>query len=878
MISKQNAKRKTLPAKLALASAITTVSFSAIAADIGIEYLSDNSGYAYIVDEGWSGQGFAYICLDGCYSATLTNGRWQRQVNNLNLGQTYTVSTQIDDPAGQVIESAQVTFSNSGSAPQPTATPVATPVPTPIPTPVPTAVPTPVPTPAPTQTAAPTPEPTPEPTDAPAPPASNEQFGIQYVSDTSGIVFRVDENFRANFHYLCLGNECYSATLTNGRWELAVNNLTLGETYTIKTQIDHSTGGIYEELQYTFTDNSGAPTPPAPEPTATATPTPAATATPAPGATATPVATPEPTTPPVAGGGYTQTLYAGESSDYDVFYDDNTRIVTHVSARGRRRHEPSGIDGMDPNGNPSNPNHFNYHFEYWNDRMYSLEIRDYVAHGQQRIQIELDTIGLHATNSANAGSNIPYVKCFKDYGNETGYYYAPPGNQISDTRWTYEFTSFSQDLDSAPGYNYESTGDISNVPFEVGQMMECEVTIRWQSIVDAGETQEANYYGEIFRYRIGQGGLVGYNRDPNNGMIVTNMSSMIGGYLTSPLIGYNERPRAFMQPSVNTKIEHLDDFLEGRRVMHTSFNDGSHWDPSNSSNGANPGYPALAKGIVGGFDDRCSDCHIDNGNGQHTNTATGFLTPRLVGLGLLEAIPEATIASWADPDDSDGDGISGRLSIVDGGYIGRFGYKATQRDLEHQVRAAAEGEMNVTSSDISDENVDQMVTYLRLLAVPAARSENLDNHEGMDEFVNFGCSGCHKLATTTGAHPQPELRSQGFRPFTDLLLHDLGEGEFRTTPLMGIGLSGTVRSVAKDPDAIAPGQTINMANNTAQADLLNNRDDNDFQLWHDGSCTGANALRCAINKHGGEGEDAQEAFEDASSARQEQLINFLKSI
>ena len=574
----------------------------------------------------------------------------------------------------------------------------------------------------------------------------------------------------------------------------------------------------------------------------------------------------------------TQRLYSNQSNTYNVFFNDGSKIITNIAARGRRRHEPSGNPGMDPNGNSPNPNHFNYHLEYWNDRVYQLQIRDYVSHGQSRIEIELNTVGAHATNSDNEGSNVPYVKCFKDFGNETNYFLSPAPQQVagSNTRWTYEFTQFMQDTDSSPGGNYETEPDIGPRAFRVGDLIECEVTVRWQAIVDAGETEEANYYGEIFRYRVGVGGLVGYNRDPNNGLNIQNMSSMIGGFLTSPIIGNLERPRAYMQPSVNTQFNHMDDFLEGRRVLHTSFNDGSHLDASNSSNGANPSHPSLALGINDGFDDRCSDCHLDNGNGDHTNTASGFLTPRLVGLGLLEAIPESTVEGWADPDDQNNDGISGKLSIVNGGYLGRFGYQATAESLEQQIRGALDNEMNV--QNINSQFLNQMVAYVRLLAVPSARSSNLNQHEGIDEFRDFGCNNCHKLSARTTRHPFMELRNQNFRPFTDLLLHDLGEGEFRTTPLMGIGLAGAVRSIGKNPNSVTQSSSVNGANGAAQSDLRNNRNDNDFMIWHDGSCTGSNALECAILKHNGEGQSAKDAYQNANSSRKNQLINFLRAI
>ena len=587
---------------------------------------------------------------------------------------------------------------------------------------------------------------------------------------------------------------------------------------------------------------------------------------------------PEPTPPdpeptPPAPGTTEVTNLAADLPNPLVRREGNV-IITQAAARGRRRHETSGVPGLDPNGNPANPNHFNYHLEYWNDRVYQLEIRDYTATNDSRIEFTLNTVGPQASNGS-AADNVPYVKCFKDYGDETNYFLSPqpvPVTPGSRTQWQYVFREYQQDTDTAPGRNRETSPDIRR-PFQRGDMIECEVTIRWQAIVDAGETQQANYYGEVFRYRVGVGGLIGFNRDPNNGPTIMSMNSMIGGFLTSPIIHPNETPRAYMQPTLNMEFANLEAFLEGRRVFRTSFIDGTHADASNSSNGANPSHPALALG-ASNFDDRCSDCHLDDGNGVDTNTDSGFLTPRLVGLGLIEAIPASTIRGWADPNDGDSDGISGQVSSVSGG-LGRFGYQATQSSLRSQIVAALSQEMGASS--VSSIYVDQLVAYISLLAVPSARSPNLLQHSGWDEFNEFGCAACHKVEVETGSHSFAELERQVIRPFTDVLLHDLGEGEFRTTPLMGIGLAGAVRSVAKDPEAVGFSSTVNGHSGAAQNDLAN-RDNNDYMIWHDGSCTGANAFDCAIRKHGVEGSTARDRYTGASSSRQQQLIQFLRDI
>ena len=268
-------------------------------------------------------------------------------------------------------------------------------------------------------------------------------------------------------------------------------------------------------------------------------------------------------------------------------------------------------------------------------------------------------------------------------------------------------------------------------------------------------------------------------------------------------------------------------------------------------------------------------------------TLDGVLTsPRVaqavIGLGLLEAVPEATLAALADPDDADGDGISGRINRLDEeGTVGRFGWKANAPDLRHQSAAAAIGDMGLTTTlfpdqncpppqaacigaaaedgpEISDPFLDRIVTAMRTLAVPAQRSAgDAEVIAGFAAFGRFGCNGCHIPALMTdGSASLPELRNQTFHPFTDLLLHDMGEGladgrpdhdasgsEWRTAPLWGLGLVPTV----------------------------NGHD----RLLHDGRARG---FAEAILWHGGEAEAAKEAFRNADKADRDALVAFLRSL
>ena len=244
--------------------------------------------------------------------------------------------------------------------------------------------------------------------------------------------------------------------------------------------------------------------------------------------------------------------------------------------------------------------------------------------------------------------------------------------------------------------------------------------------------------------------------------------------------------------------------------------------------------------------------------------------PAVFGLGLLEAISVATLESWADPDDDDGDGISGRINKVWDArrgiaVVGRFGHKANQPNLLQQSAAAYVNDMGVTSpyfpgddgsADIDLDTVELSAFYVRTLAVPAPLELSDEAARGRELFSDFGCAGCHRSEVETGDHPLDVLAYQAIQPYTDLLLHDMGEEladgrpdfqaderEWRTPPLWGIGLVQTVQ----------PGSGY----------------------LHDGR---ARNLAEAILWHGGEAERAREEFRTADEAERDALIDFLGSL
>ncbi|TAD97411.1 MAG: thiol oxidoreductase [Bacteroidetes bacterium] len=262
------------------------------------------------------------------------------------------------------------------------------------------------------------------------------------------------------------------------------------------------------------------------------------------------------------------------------------------------------------------------------------------------------------------------------------------------------------------------------------------------------------------------------------------------------------------------------------------------------------------------------------------------IAQQLAGLGLLEIVPENTILLFADPNDQNNDGISGKANYVwdkvqKKAVLGRFGWKANQPNLFQQSADAFLGDIGITSSlnseenltpiqkssypnlpnggspEISDANLQNVVFYLQALAVPARRNwKDQTVLRGKQLFTQIRCASCHIPEMQTGFSPIKTLANQKIRPYTDLLLHDLGQdladnrpdflangNEWRTPPLWGLGMLKTVN--------------------------------NHTFLLHDGR---ARNFEEAILWHGGEAEKAKNEFKNLSKVERESLIKFLESL
>lgn len=268
-------------------------------------------------------------------------------------------------------------------------------------------------------------------------------------------------------------------------------------------------------------------------------------------------------------------------------------------------------------------------------------------------------------------------------------------------------------------------------------------------------------------------------------------------------------------------------------------------------------------------------------------TFSKFTPPANTGLGFIELVPDADILAMADPNDADGDGISGvpnwkpipeyLATGIDAieqneNYICRFGKKAGAYNLLHQTVNAYNQDMGITSgvepidvytgfeieAEVSMNTINDVVFYLQTLKAPIQRNQNDATVQlGETIFIQTGCEGCHRQALKTGYSPVEPLSYKEFHPYTDLLLHDMGPGlddgytegsaetyEWRTPPLWGLGLSP-------------------------------NSQGGQYFLLHDGR---AHSIEEAIQLHGGEATNSVAKFQNLSPADRNALLKFLESL
>lgn len=317
------------------------------------------------------------------------------------------------------------------------------------------------------------------------------------------------------------------------------------------------------------------------------------------------------------------------------------------------------------------------------------------------------------------------------------------------------------------------------------------------------------------------------------------------------------------------------------------------------------------------------------------------VAPQAFGVGLLAEIPQENILKLVDENDGDGDGISGRASMVTGlrneeKVLGRFAYKAQNATVLQQVAGAYNGDMGVTTSlntqepctseqaaclhvasqeikvgeevDLSDKELALVEFYNRVLGVPSRRGYNSGSQSwdenilaGRKLFFEANCTGCHTARhvteeapgsilgeiTLTGlednAQPLEMLSQQVIFPYTDLLLHDMG------------GSCQVIRETTEQQSCSSGAECLYVQRCEGLADGLSQGDANGREwktpaLWGIGLVQTVNAnatflhdgrartIEEAILWHGGEAENSKSHFMNLTAEERQQLLTFVESL
>ncbi len=592
--------------------------------------------------------------------------------------------------------------------------------------------------------------------------------------------------------------------------------------------------------------------------------------------------------------------------------DTGSALITRLADRARDRHAREAQFQL----------YDHYLSFYWEHRTAEIEIVDTIPYGGNTITFNVITEWpLHQLEA-----ELRFFHLNAAIYADNGVMSAVPGLDVpGETRRHYTRSV--------------SFNPLTGTALQAGDRMEFELS----QFLTGTPNGRDNYYGTAILYIVGQGVVPWEAQGVAQNSSPMPLAGKLGGDTTLSYQYSNEPDNHFMQMPTNLSNINGQTFVLGRRVLHTDFGDGSHdEDPANADftelanklgtnyinrscvdcharNGraippatgvpldqyvfkvgdalGNPD-PNIGAVLQPLFTSGSSEGSVSIGSwttqpdgtvapnfsfsGAAPASFSARIAPQLVGTGLLEAIPEAAIAALADPIDSNGDGISGRLQLVADAEtgqnrIGRFGWKAGQPRVRHQVAAALNTDMGVMTSvlpvpdcgtsqsncgpsgaEISDQRLDELTAYISLLGVSARRDlSDPIALQGEALFNSIGCTGCHvDTFQTSPYHPHAELRDQTIHPYTDLLLHDMGPGlastlgegnasgaEWRTAPLWNIGLTAGV--------SFGEG------------------------YLHDGR---ARDLHEAILWHGGEAAASQAAYVGLTQSEKNALIAFLKTL
>ncbi|WP_295802893.1 di-heme oxidoredictase family protein [uncultured Microbulbifer sp.] len=611
-------------------------------------------------------------------------------------------------------------------------------------------------------------------------------------------------------------------------------------------------------------------------------------------------------------------------------YETATALVTRFSDRARDRH--------------AKEDHFqaydHYLSFYWEDRTASVEIIDEVAKGGNTVRM-----------------NVRTQFKLSDTEAENRWFYRGVGTVAE-----YCDNGVMTVVDQYHYFKERSFNCRENRPIQVGDKLEFEISQFLDASVPNGRANYYGstflyIVGEgLVPWDVGGATPFGGTKDS----VKIPQSAWLGGDTTIHALSSGETDNHFMQMATNTGYDNAQPFMRGRRVLHTSAVDGVHDEkpienpPLQDLIGlAGPHYISHSCGSCHERNGRAAPPPVgeplqkwtvkvaDASGKPHPNLGAALqpkardgavsegsvsiaswseqnglrspnyvfsgvtparfsprIAPNLVGMGLLEAIAESAVVAQADPNDSNGDGISGRVNRVrdpetGDTRLGRFGWKAGAASIRQQLARAFNTDMGVMTSvfpqpdcgssqsdcgsggaELADAHLQDLTKYVSLLGVrPQRNYDDPSVQNGEQLFASIGCAGCHTpTQQTSGLHPFAELRNQTIHPYTDLLLHDMGAGladnlgegeasggEWRTAPLWGLGLSACVTGGVENPIG---GQGNEVC--TPEHSYL-----------HDGR---ARSIEEAILWHGGEGAASRSGYQGLSVSARQDLLNFLNSL
>ncbi|HSC86003.1 MAG TPA: di-heme oxidoredictase family protein, partial [Polyangiaceae bacterium] len=609
--------------------------------------------------------------------------------------------------------------------------------------------------------------------------------------------------------------------------------------------------------------------------------------------------------------------------------DTGTALITRLGDRGRDRHaREDEFQAYD-----------HYLKLYWEDRSAAVEIVDTVGRGGS-------TITFNVTTEFKLHDDQAELRFFyRGIGTVAEYHNNGVMTPLDDLHYTRTVS-----VNGATGQPLQ-VGD--SMEFELSQFLDPTVEAKGGRANYYGTTYLYVVGRGLVPWQAHQAAS-NVCPCPGEASFPIPEEGWLGGKTTLPYQYSNEPDNHFLQMSTNLSSVNAQPFLLGRRAVHTDFLDGKHdEDPANpvwteqagklgplyvnhacdachtrNTRALAPEAGSLLDQYIVKVADADADVHALFGAllqpGEDLGASEGTVTlarwveadglrrpeysftpsaparfsaraaPQLVGMGLLEAIPESAILAHVDAEDADGDGISGRARVVvdpESGALrlGRLGWKAGQAKLKHQIAAALNTDMGVMTSvfpkpdcgpaqtncgasgaELADADLDHLVKYFGLLGIRARRGlDDAAALRGEELFESIGCADCHTTTFTTSAHhPFGELRGQTIHPYTDLLLHDMGEGLADT-----LGEGSPHGEGDGEPDGAASGSEWRTA--PLWSIGLTRPTTGSESYLHDGR---ARTLEEAIRWHGGEGAKARDGYLQLSAQEKDALLAFLRSL